>query len=101
MASPRQRRKVKRVMHEFKEGELKGGRGRRGKVKSRRQAIAIAMSESGQSRNGRRKKKGAAKKGRKKSAGRGKATRSTATSRRKAGTAKKRKTTRKGKRGTR
>ena len=40
MASIRQRRKVKRVMHEFKEGELKAGRGRRGKVKSRRQAIA-------------------------------------------------------------
>jgi hypothetical protein len=54
MASPRQRRKVKRVMREFKRGELKSGRGRRGKVKSRRQAIAIAMSESGQSR-GRRK----------------------------------------------
>jgi Family of unknown function (DUF6496) len=50
MASPRQKRKVKRVMHEFKEGELKAGRGRRGKVKSRRQAVAIAMSESGQSR---------------------------------------------------
>ncbi len=47
MASPRQRRKVKRVMHEFKEGELKAGRGRRGKVESRRQAIAIAMSEVG------------------------------------------------------
>jgi len=50
MASPRQRRKVKRVMREYKSGKLKSGRGRRGKVKSRRQAIAIAMSESGQSR---------------------------------------------------
>ena len=50
MASSRQRRKVKRVMHEYKRGQLKSGRGRRGKVKSRRQAIAIAMSESGQSR---------------------------------------------------
>ncbi|MGO8920678.1 MAG: DUF6496 domain-containing protein [Stellaceae bacterium] len=47
---------MKRVMHEFKEGELKAGRGRRGKVESRRQAIAIAMSESGQSRpRGKRK----------------------------------------------
>ncbi len=44
------RAKVARVMREFKEGRLKGGRGRRGKVKSRRQAIAIALSESGQSR---------------------------------------------------
>ena len=51
MASPRQRRKVKRVMREYKRGQLKSGRGRRGKVKSRRQAIAIAMSESRQSRN--------------------------------------------------
>ncbi len=48
--SPKQKRKVKRVMHEFKEGELKAGHGKRGTVKSRRQAVAIAMSESGQSR---------------------------------------------------
>jgi len=40
--------KVKKVMHEYKEGELKSGSGR--KVKSRKQAIAIAMSESGQSK---------------------------------------------------
>jgi hypothetical protein len=40
---------VKRAMHEYKRRQLKSGRGRRGKVKSRRQAIAIAMSESGQS----------------------------------------------------
>jgi hypothetical protein len=48
--NPRQRRTVGRVMHEFKHGELKrsqGGKG--GKVKSRRQAIAIALSESGSS----------------------------------------------------
>jgi hypothetical protein len=51
-ARKQKRRKVKKVMHEFKEGTLKSG-GRR-KVKSRKQAIAIAMSESGQSR----KKKG-------------------------------------------
>jgi Family of unknown function (DUF6496) len=73
MASPRQRRKVKRVMHEYKEGELKSG-GRR-KVKSRRQAIAIAMSESGQSRNRRGRKKAA--NGRRKR-GRAAASRSTA-----------------------
>jgi hypothetical protein len=56
MASPRQKRKTKKVMHEFKHGQLKSG-GRR-KVKSRKQVIAIAMSESGQSRKrGARKKK--------------------------------------------
>ena len=54
MASPRQRRKVTRVMREYKSGKLKSGRGRRAKVKSRRQAIAIAMSESGQSRTRRK-----------------------------------------------
>jgi hypothetical protein len=48
------RRTVSRVMREFKEGELKGGRGRRGKVKSRRQAIAIALTEAGVSRKQRR-----------------------------------------------
>jgi hypothetical protein len=48
MASTRQRRKVKKVMKEHKRGSLRSGSG--GKVKSRKQAIAIAMSESGQSR---------------------------------------------------
>jgi hypothetical protein len=38
-------------MHEFKHGELKSGRGGKGgKVKSRRQAIAIALSEAGASK---------------------------------------------------
>ena len=37
-------------MEEFKEGSLKSGKGGKGdKVKSRKQAIAIALSESGQS----------------------------------------------------
>ena len=52
MASKRQTRKVGKVMHEFKEHSLKSGSGR--KVKSRKQAIAIAMSESGQSRKRRK-----------------------------------------------
>lgn len=53
MATPGQKKKVERVMHEFKEGELKsGGSGK--KVKSRKQAVAIALSESGQSRNQRK-----------------------------------------------
>lgn len=39
-------RKVRTVMHEWKRGTLKGGKGRHPKVKSRRQAIAIALSEA-------------------------------------------------------
>ena len=46
--SPRQRKTAGRVMHEFKHGELRSGRG--GKVKSRRQAIAIALKEAGASK---------------------------------------------------
>jgi hypothetical protein len=49
--SPRQRKTEGRVMHEFKHGELKSGRGGKGgKVKSRRQAIAIALHEAGASK---------------------------------------------------
>jgi len=48
MASTRQKKKVGKVMHEHKRGTLRSGSGK--KVKSRKQAIAIAMSESGQSR---------------------------------------------------
>jgi DNA mismatch repair ATPase MutL len=48
--SPRQRRTMGRVMHEFAHGELKSGPGGKGgKVKNRRQAIAIALSEAGAS----------------------------------------------------
>ncbi len=43
-----QKQTVGRVMHEFKHGELKRGQGR--KVKSRRQAIAIALEEAGASK---------------------------------------------------
>ena len=50
-ASPSQRKTAGRVMHEFKHGELKSGPGGKGgKVKSRRQAIAIALKESGASK---------------------------------------------------
>ncbi len=42
-----QKKTVGRVMHEWKHGELESGRG--GKVKSRRQAVAIALSEAGAS----------------------------------------------------
>lgn len=49
--SSRQKRITGRVMHEFKHGELKSGRdGKGGKVRSRRQAVAIALEESGTSK---------------------------------------------------
>ncbi len=39
--------KIGEVMHEFKHGELKSGKdGKGGTVKSRQQAIAIAISEA-------------------------------------------------------
>lgn len=40
--------KVKKVLHEFKEGTLKSSSG--AKVTARKQAVAIAMSEAGLSR---------------------------------------------------
>jgi len=50
-STPGQRRTEGRVMHEFKHGELKSGTGgKAGKVKSRKQAIAIALSEAGASK---------------------------------------------------
>ena len=49
--SPSQRKTAGRVMHEFAHGELKSGRrGKGGRVKSRRQAIAIALKEAGASK---------------------------------------------------
>jgi len=44
-----QRETVGRVMHEFKHGELDRRRG--GKVKSRKQAVAIALHEAGASKH--------------------------------------------------
>ena len=39
--------KIEEVMHEYKHGELKSGKGGKGgKVKSREQAIAIGISEA-------------------------------------------------------
>jgi hypothetical protein len=37
---------VKNAMHKFKHGELKSGTGSHPKVKSRKQAIAIGLSEA-------------------------------------------------------
>ena len=49
--TPRQRKTIGRVMHEYEHGELKSGRsGKGGKVKSRKQAIAIALNEAGASK---------------------------------------------------
>ncbi|MBN9089757.1 MAG: hypothetical protein J0J01_22835 [Reyranella sp.] len=46
-----QRKTAGRVMHEFKHGELRSGRsGKGGTVKSRKQAIAIALKEAGESK---------------------------------------------------
>lgn len=45
--SKAQKDTMERVLHEFKEGELESGSGR--KVKSRKQAVAIALSEAGAS----------------------------------------------------
>jgi hypothetical protein len=46
--SKEQKETVGRVMHEFKHGELKTGRGR--KVKNPKQAIAIGLHEAGASK---------------------------------------------------
>lgn len=43
--------KVEKVMKEYKEGKLHSGSKKGPKVKSRKQAIAIAMSEAGKSKN--------------------------------------------------
>lgn len=49
--TPGQKKTMGRVMHEFKHGELKSGPGgKAGKVKSRKQAIAIALHEAGESK---------------------------------------------------
>ena len=47
--SPSQRKTVGRVMHEYAHGELRSGKG--SKVRSRKQAIAIALTEAGESKH--------------------------------------------------
>lgn len=44
-------KKVKKVMHEYKTGSLHSGKSKK-IVKSRKQAIAIALSEAGKSKRG-------------------------------------------------
>ena len=48
METKKQQDKIEKVMHEFKDGTLKSGKdGVGGKVKTRDQAVAIALSEAG------------------------------------------------------
>ncbi len=71
-ATERQKRTTGRVMHEFKHGELKSGpAGKGGKVKSRKQAIAIALHEAGESKDDspKTRRKAKAKTARKEAAG--------------------------------
>ena len=42
---PKAEKKIEKVMHEWKEGKLKSGRSGK-KVKSRKQAVAIGISEA-------------------------------------------------------
>lgn len=46
MARKKRKNKVETVMHEFKSGSLRSGSKKGPKVKSRKQAIAIALSEA-------------------------------------------------------
>src|SRR5215813_3534860 len=67
-----QRKTVGRVMHEYAHGELKSGPGgRAGKVRNRRQAIAIALNEAGASKyeSGRENKRNLARSARKEAKG--------------------------------
>ena len=48
--------KAHKIMHEFKHGELHSGSKKGPKVTSRKQAIAIMMSQTGQSRKKKRRK---------------------------------------------
>lgn len=52
-ATEKQKKKVKKVMKEFKAKKLPIGKSKK-KVKSRKQAIAIALSEAGLSKNKKR-----------------------------------------------
>ena len=42
---PKAQKKIEKAMHEFKEGKLKSGKSGK-KVKSRKQAVAIGISEA-------------------------------------------------------
>ena len=46
MSSPKVKRKIKKTMGEFKRGKLRSGSKKGPKVKDRKQAIAIAISQA-------------------------------------------------------
>ena len=50
------REKVRKVMDEYKSGKLHSGSKSGPKVKSRKQAVAIALNQSGQSKKARNKR---------------------------------------------
>lgn len=56
MATKKQQAKVKKVLGEYKEGTLHSGKGGP-VVKSKKQAVAIAMSEAGMSKDNKKGKK--------------------------------------------
>lgn len=58
----KKQKKIKKVMDEWKEGELHSGSKKGPIVKNRKQAIAIALSEAKQLKKKNRKKKGQNKK---------------------------------------
>lgn len=65
--SSAQKKKIEKVMHEYKEGTLKSGKdGKGGKVKNRKQAIAIAMHEADIPKQGEKKKSSSKDKSKKK-----------------------------------
>jgi len=47
MKKEKSKKKVAKVMREYKKGTLRSGSAKGPKVKSRKQAVAIAMSEAG------------------------------------------------------
>ena len=53
----RQQAKVKVVMHEWGQGKLHSGSKKGPKVKSQKQAVAIALSEAGASKKKRKKRR--------------------------------------------
>ncbi len=75
-------KKVNRAMHEKKKGTLKSGRSGK-KVKSRKQAIAIGLSEARKSGAKVPKKKSSKSKSKSKSSGRKKSTNKKSTGRKK------------------
>ena len=55
-ATKSQRNKMRKVMDEYKSGKLRSGSKHGPKVRSRKQAIAIGLSESGQSRGSKKRR---------------------------------------------